>query len=246
MLQAARLLKRAPRMHQQNVVGRQLCSWPVQRVLRPSTRGGTRPQGSLWRHTSILLTHQLLTKHRPHFTCTQDTGLSSRSDCWSRLCHPLYRNLCENNSDCHQWHVCSGLFPSSSAKPKGTITHYPSLNVSLVTAWGLWRIRRTTLNFRCIASLACCEFGAIVMRLKLCGYHFYEHLWRNHGWHIGWNVQPKVLNESMFGLKWQQITSKSFKWTMGLAWFQNLQMCAKYTKLVSSLLFNHQDLNQGM
>ena len=69
--------------------------YQFQCVLRPSTRGSTRPQGSLWCH-SHLDPHTPAPRktQTPFHIYTHHTGLGSRSDCWSRLCHPLYRNLC--------------------------------------------------------------------------------------------------------------------------------------------------------
>lgn len=61
---------------------------------RLSTRDSTRPLGSL-RSGSHLYPHTPC-PHKPpspFHTNRLDTALGSISDCWSRVCHPLYRNL---------------------------------------------------------------------------------------------------------------------------------------------------------
>lgn len=63
---------------------------------QPSTRGSTRPLGSQWScshlHPHTPRPHK---PPSPYHIYRLDRALDSISDCWSRLCRPLYRNLYE-------------------------------------------------------------------------------------------------------------------------------------------------------
>lgn len=84
------------RMHPQNIFWAGYIPFYQFWAVQPSTPGSTRPLGSLW-SCSHLHPHT----PRPHKTPSPyhiyrlDMALGSISDCWSRLCHPLYRNLYE-------------------------------------------------------------------------------------------------------------------------------------------------------
>ena len=89
--------KKITRMHPQSRQIHVQVYVPVyQFPCQPSTPGSTRPLGSLWSR-SHLHPHT----PRPHKTSFPfhiyrlDMALGSISDCWSRLCRPLCRNLCE-------------------------------------------------------------------------------------------------------------------------------------------------------